>query len=68
MKAIVAALREIIGMFIDDGLLALMAVALIAILTVAVKLLALPSLWGAALLLIGSIAILATSVLRAARR
>ena len=58
-------LKELIGMFIDDGSLALLALALIALIAAAVELLALPPLAGGALLLFGCIAILADSVRRA---
>ena len=58
-------LKELIGMFIDDGSLALLALVLIA---AAVELLALPPLLGGVLLLFGCIAILAGSVRRAAGR
>ncbi|HTN63248.1 MAG TPA: hypothetical protein VL147_17130 [Devosia sp.] len=59
--------EAIIGLFIDDGSLALWAVLLIALVTIGVFWLSLPALWGGGLLLIGCIAILAASVLRAAR-
>jgi hypothetical protein len=58
---------ELVGMFIDDGNLALLALVLIAAVTVAVKLLALPPLLGGAVLLVGCLMILVLSVRRAAR-
>ncbi len=58
---------EFVGLFIDDGSLALLAAVLIAAIAAAVKLLALPALDGAILLLFGSILILADSLRRAAR-
>jgi hypothetical protein len=61
-------LRELIGMFIDDGSLALLAIVLIALIAAAVELLALPPLLGGVLLLLGCLAILAYSVRRAARQ
>ena len=61
-------LRELVGMFIDDGSLATLALVLIVAITVAVKLLALPPLAGGILLLAGCLAILLYSVHRAARR
>jgi hypothetical protein len=60
--------ETIIGLFIDDGSLALWAVLLIAVASGAVLWLGLPALWGGVLLLAGCIAILAASVLRAVRR
>jgi hypothetical protein len=59
---------EFISLFIDDGALALLVAILIGIIAAAVKLLGLPAFYGALLLLIGSIAILADSLRRAARR
>ncbi|WP_421915451.1 hypothetical protein [Mesorhizobium sp.] len=63
--------REIVGMFIDDGnlaLLALLALILIGAVTAAVRFLALPPLPGGILLLVGCLAILIHSVHRAAQR
>ncbi|MBZ9710996.1 hypothetical protein LB543_30295 [Mesorhizobium sp. ESP7-2] len=59
--------REFFGMFVDDGSLALLALVLVAAVTAAVKLLALPPLLGGALLVVGCLAILLQSVRRAAR-
>jgi hypothetical protein len=61
------ALTELIGLFIDDGSLALFSVILIAAITAAVKVLGLPPFVGAVLLLIGCIVILADSVRRAVK-
>jgi len=60
--------QELVGMFIDDGKLALFAVILIAAITAAVKLGALPPLLGGILLLVGCLVILTHSVRRAALR
>ena len=67
MNTLKSILEEVVGLFIDDGMLALLCVVLIALVTGAVLLLGLPSLWGGTLLLVGCIAILAWSVARAAR-
>jgi hypothetical protein len=67
MNAIRLVAREFFGMFVDDGSLALLALVLVAAVTAAVKLLALPPLLGGALLLVGCLAILLQSVRRAAR-
>jgi len=67
MNAIRLVAREFFGMFVDDGNLALLALVLVAAVTTAVKLLALPPLFGGALLLVGCLAILLQSVRRAAR-
>jgi hypothetical protein len=61
-------LAELIHLFVDDGSLALLVAALIAAIAAAVKLLALPPVNGAVLLLIGCILILADSLRRAARK
>ncbi|UCI08231.1 hypothetical protein [Mesorhizobium sp. B1-1-8] len=68
MKIVRAILKEVVGMFVDDGNLALLALVLIALVTAAVKLLALPPLVGGCLLLAGCLAILLQSTRRAARR
>jgi len=67
MKIVRLVLQELVGMFVDDGSLALLAVILIALIAGAVKLLALSPLVGGGLLLAGCVAILAQSVRRAAR-
>ncbi len=67
MTVIRLAAKEFFGMFVDDGNLALLALILIAAVTAAVKLLALPPLIGGFLLLAGSLAILVQSLRRAAR-
>ena len=68
MKVLRLILRELVGMFIDDGSLATLALVLIVAITAAVTLLALPPLAGGILLLAGCLAILLYSVRRAARR
>ncbi len=62
------ALQELIGMFIDDGALALLSIVLIAVIAVAVEYAGLPGFAGGILLLIGCIVILAESTYRAARK
>ncbi|AZO04192.1 MULTISPECIES: hypothetical protein [unclassified Mesorhizobium] len=59
--------KEVVGMFVDDGNLALLALILIALVTAAVKVLGLPPLIGGFLLLAGCLAILLESTRRAAR-
>jgi hypothetical protein len=68
MNVVRIVLKELVDMFIDDGSLALLALILIAGVTAAVKLLALPPLLGGIALLIGCLAILVQSVRRAASR
>ena len=60
--------KEAVGMFVDDGALALLAVLLIAAVTAAVKLAALPPLAGGVALLVGCLVILLQSVHRATRQ
>lgn len=68
MNLIKTIFSEFLHLFVDDGALALFSALLVAVVTGAVKLLTLPPLVGALILLLGSIAILADSVRRAARR
>ncbi len=68
MSFIRTALAELLGMFIDDGQLALALLALIALVTLAVKFAGLGGLAGSLLLLAGCIALLLESVYRHARR
>ena len=67
MSFIAAVFQEILGMFVDDGALALWSLALIVVITLLVLLAGLPALLGALLLLVGCLAILADSVRRACR-
>ena len=67
MNAVRTAFREFIGLFVDDGSLALFVVVLIALVTAAVKEVGLPPLWGGAALVIGCLALLIESLYRAAR-
>jgi hypothetical protein len=68
MTMIRGILSGLIGLFIDDGSLALAILGLIAIATVTVKAGWLPPLAGGLLLLAGCIALILESVYRAARR
>ncbi|AZO10529.1 MULTISPECIES: hypothetical protein [unclassified Mesorhizobium] len=67
MKILSLILKELVGMFVDDGSLALLALVLIALIGAAVKLLGLPPLAGGVLILLGCLAILWQSARRAAR-
>lgn len=67
MTVIRIAISELIGMFIDDGSLAALSMILVLAVAAAVKLLALPPLFGGLLLLLGCLAILIYSVRRAAK-
>jgi len=62
------ALKELFGMFIDDGALALWALLLIAAVGVLAKFAHVDALLVAVLFLIGCLLILAESVARAARK
>jgi hypothetical protein len=59
---------EILGLFVDDGNLAILSLLLVAVVTGLVKLIGLPPLWGGLLLLVGCLAILAESARRGSRR
>lgn len=59
---------EILGMFVDDGALALQAVVLIAVVAGLVKGLGLSPLVGGVLLLVGCLVALGLSLLRKTRR
>ena len=68
MNTVRLIIKELVGLFIDDGSLALFALVLIFAVAAAVKLVGLPPLAGGILLLMGCLAILTESVHRAARR
>jgi hypothetical protein len=68
MKIIRAAVAEFLGMFIDDGSLALAIVAMIALVTIGVKIAGIAPIVGGVALLLGCALLLVESVYRAARR
>ena len=68
MKALRIAAVELVGMFVDDGHLAMVIGALIAMVALLVKMAHLPPLLGALLLLGGCMVILAESAYRESRR
>lgn len=68
MNALKLVFTELVGMFVDDGSLALFATLLIAGIAALVKLAGLAPEWGAVLLLLGCLALLTESTQRAARR
>lgn len=68
MKLITSVVREILGLFVDDGSLALQLLGLIAVVALAVQVIGLGPLWGAGLLLLGCIAILSLSLRRMLQR
>ena len=67
MNVLTAIAREVAGLFIDDGALALLSLVLIAIVAGLVELAGLPALLGALALLVGCLLILADSVRRGCR-
>ncbi len=67
MSVLKKALAEFAGLFVDDRNLAALTIVLIAADAALVKLAGLAPLWGAYLLLVGCLAILAESVFRARR-
>jgi len=68
MNILRTALQELIGMFIDDGALALWSILLIGVIAAAVEFAGLPGFAGGIMLLAGCILILAESTYRAARK
>ena len=68
MKLLKAILDETLGMFIDDGALALLAAVLIGFVGIAAVVIHIPGLLICLALLAGCVAILAYSAIRAARR
>ena len=68
MNIIRITLRELIGMFIDDGALALWSLVLIGVIAAAVEYAGLSGFAGGILLLAGCMLILAESTYRAARK
>ncbi|WP_018898075.1 hypothetical protein [Rhizobium sp. 2MFCol3.1] len=68
MKILKIAFDELIGMFIDDGALALLSLLLIIAVGFAAKAGIIGGTLGAVLLFVGCLLILAESVSRAARR
>ena len=68
MSALRPILAELVGLFVDDGSLALAAILLVAVTAALSALALLPPVLIGALLAIGCVAILIESVFRAARR
>ncbi len=68
MKAIVATLSEIVGLFVDDGSLALAIIVFVGIVAALVKWALIPGPIGGALLFFGLVAILGENLWRSARR
>jgi hypothetical protein len=68
MNILRVALKEFLGLFIDDGSLALFVVILVALVTAAVKLVNMAPLAGGIALILGCILLLAESLFRAVRK
>jgi len=68
MKWILAATRELVGLFVDDGSLALAVLAWVAVAVLAFPALPINSGWLAVALFAGFALILVENLLRAARR
>jgi hypothetical protein len=68
MSSIAAALRELVGLFIDDATFAASILGVIALAFLATQLLPGESLLAGAILIIGCLGVLAFGVGRAARR
>jgi hypothetical protein len=67
VRALYAVAAELVAMFIDDGRLALTLLALVGLVTLAVKVAWIGPLAGGLLLLAGCVGLLVESVLRKAR-
>jgi len=68
MSALTALLRELAGLFVDDGSLASAILAIVAVAGICVVLTPNVPLLAGAVLLLGCLAVLLANVLRAARR
>ena len=68
MSWIMTILREIFGLFVDDGSFALLILAWLAIMLLVQPRLGLPSIWEGAILFAGPALILVESVARRAKR
>lgn len=68
MKILTIAFNELVGMFIDDGALALLSLILIGAVGLAAKASYISGLPAAGILFVGCVLILAESVSRAARK
>ena len=68
MKSALAILRDVAGLFVDDGALALAILAVVAIAAMVAALTPDPPLLAGGILLLGSLGVLLVNVLRAGRR
>ena len=68
MSRLTEILREIVGLFIDDGSLAIGILAWVAIVALVLPALGLPEVWRAILLFAGCAVILIENTARSARR
>ena len=68
MNALKAMLREMFGLFVDDGSLAVAVLVWLVLLRLLLPQLAVPAPWHGVILLAGLLAILFESVLRRARQ
>jgi hypothetical protein len=68
VSRLVEILREIVGLFIDDGSLAIAILVWVAIVALLLPALGLPEVWRAIFLFVGCVVILIENVARSARR
>ena len=68
MSALKAMLREMFGLFVDDGSLAIAVLGWLALLWLLLPQLPVPALWHGVILVVGLLAILLESALRRARQ
>ena len=68
MNVLTAGLRELVGLFVDDGSLALMILAVVVLAGIVAALMPDAHLTAGAMLLFGCLGVLVANVARAARR
>jgi hypothetical protein len=68
MRALRAVFRELLGLFVDDGALALAILAVVILAAISAALIPDAPLAAGAILLLGCLGVLSASVARAARR
>jgi hypothetical protein len=68
MNLIVTAFKQLIGLFVEDGTLALLLIIWVGIAALALPRMPIDSAWDGVILFAGCVAILIENVVRAARR
>lgn len=68
MKLIVTAFKQLIGLFVEDGTLALLLIIWVGIAAMVLPRVPINSSWNATILFVGCVIILVENVIRAGRR